>query len=85
MVWRQHHYIIEESSLGQKDNVNLASHEYRALTCFTGGGAIDAMIEFSAPFRGWQVMTPLGSEQTTSSLVVLITHRESRIFIIIQN
>ncbi len=58
--------------MGQKDNVNLPSHKYRTLTCFTGGGAIDAMIEFNAPFRGQQVLTPLGSEQTTSSLVVMI-------------
>ena len=63
MVWRQHHYIIEESYMRQKDNVNLSSHKYRTLTCFTGGEAIDAMIEFTAPFSGWQVMTPLWSEQ----------------------
>ena len=30
------------------------------------------MIIFSTPFRGQQVLTPLGSEQTTSLLVVLI-------------
>ena len=30
------------------------------------------MIIFSAPSRGQQVLTPLGSEQTTSLLVVLI-------------
>ena len=31
------------------------------------------MIIFSAPSRGQQVLTPLGSEQTTSLLVVLIS------------
>ena len=37
------------------------------------------MIIFSTPFRGQQVLTPLGSEQTTSLLVVLIEDRtESR-------
>ena len=30
------------------------------------------MIFFSTPSRGQQVLTPLGSEQTTSLLVVLI-------------
>ena len=30
------------------------------------------MIIFSTPFRGQQALTPLGSEQTTSLLVVLI-------------
>ena len=35
-------------------------------------GANDAMIIFSAPSRGQQVLTPLGVEQTTSLLVVLI-------------
>ena len=39
---------------------------------FTGYGANDAMINFSTPLRGQQVLTPLGSEQTTSLLVVLI-------------
>ena len=32
----------------------------------------DAMINLGTPFRGQQVLTPLGSEQTTSSLVVMI-------------
>ena len=33
------------------------------------------MIIFSTPSRGQQVLTPLGSEQTTSLLVVLIVVR----------
>lgn len=43
---------------------------------FTGYGANDAMINFSTPLRGQQVLTPLGSEQTTSLLVVLIVYRK---------
>ena len=39
---------------------------------FTSSRANDAMIIFSTPSRGQQVLTPLGSEQTTSLLVVLI-------------
>ena len=35
------------------------------------------MIIFSTPFRGQQVLTPLGSEQTTSLLVVLIMFGKS--------
>ena len=35
------------------------------------------MIIFSAPSRGQQVLTPLGVEQTTSLLVVLIYCKES--------
>ena len=35
------------------------------------------MIIFSTPFRGQQVLTPLGSEQTTSLLVVLIVLAET--------
>ena len=42
------------------------------MTRLTGCGAGDAMIKFSIPSRGQQVLTPLGFEQTTSFLVVLI-------------
>ena len=34
----------------------------------------DAMTNLQNPFRGQQVLTLIGSEQTTSSLVVMITH-----------
>ena len=37
------------------------------------------MIIFSAPSRGQQVLTPLGVEQTTSLLVVLIVARISEV------
>ena len=40
---------------------------------FTSCGASDAMIFFSTPSRGQQVLTPLGSAQTTSLLVVMIS------------
>ena len=40
---------------------------------FTSCRASNAMIFFSTPFRGQQVLTPLGSEQTTSLLVVMIS------------
>ena len=36
------------------------------------------MIIFSAPSRGQQVLTPLGVEQTTSLLVVLIAYLQRR-------
>ena len=39
---------------------------------FTSCSASDAMIFFSTPSRGQQVLTPLGSAQTTSLLVVMI-------------
>ena len=40
------------------------------------------MIFFSTPSRGQQVLTPLGSEQTTSLLVVLIGYKGFDWFII---
>ena len=46
---------------------------------FTSCGASDAMIFFSTPSRGQQVLTPLGSVQTTSKLVVLIVVSEKRV------
>ena len=41
---------------------------------FTSCGAIDAMVIFDTPFRGQHELTLLGSEQTTSLLVVMITY-----------
>ena len=38
------------------------------------------MIFFSTPSRGQQVLTPLGSEQTTSLLVVLIIFMRCMVF-----
>ena len=36
----------------------------------------DAMTNLQNPFRGQQVLTLIGSEQTTSSLVVMISERK---------
>ena len=40
---------------------------------FTSCRAIDAMVMFNTPFRGQQELSLLGAEQTTSSLVVMIS------------
>ncbi|MBQ4547085.1 MAG: hypothetical protein IJA17_08005, partial [Oscillospiraceae bacterium] len=45
---------------------------------FTSSRASDAMVIFSAPSRGQQVLTLLGSEQTTSLLVVMIISRKAK-------
>ena len=39
---------------------------------------INAMIFFDDPFRGWHVIPLLGVVQTTSLLVVLITHQQRK-------
>lgn len=43
------------------------------------------MIIFSAPSRGQQVLTPLGVEQTTSLLVVLIMAKTEEITVHLAN
>ena len=64
MVRRPHHW--------RKQEVLTKAVSLSEIDWFTSCWAIDTMVMFNAPFSGQQELSLLGSEQTTSSLMVMI-------------